>query len=349
MPSPAVAIQLADIQKRFGPLTALAGLSWTIEPGACVGLVGSSGSGKTTLLRILAGLEQPDAGSIRFIRADGSESTSRPIIGMVFQNLGLWPHLTARQHVSCVLDAAKSRSPSTADSLLDEVQLPRTAWDRRPNQLSGGEGQRVALARALACSPQLLLLDEPLAHLDAVLRTELLEQVADLVRRRELTAVYVTHAWAEAAAMCQRIGVLEQGLLPQEGTPVELYWHPANPTIARLTGPLITLPRAWLIDGQIAADPQSPTWSGLAVGIDDQLWLRPQQLRTISAESVNRWRVVDCRPLHAGWQIELTDDAGRRVSLPGSTATVGDCVGLQLCAISQTGCAPREASTASQP
>jgi ABC-type Fe3+/spermidine/putrescine transport system ATPase subunit len=324
MPSSAAGIELTGIEKRFGAVAALAGVSWIIEPGACVGLVGSSGSGKTTLLRILAGLEQPDVGAIRF-------NNSRPTIGMVFQNLGLWPHLTARQHVSCVLDAAKSKSFATVDSLLDEVRLPRSAWDRRPNELSGGEGQRVALARALACNPQLLLLDEPLAHLDAVLRTELLDQVADLVRRRAMTVVYVTHAWSEAAVLCQRIGVLESGRLEQTGTPCELFWHPANQTVARLTGPVLTLPRAWLAEGRIAADPQSPAWRGLPIGSDEELWLRPQQLRMQAAEGANTWRVVECRPSHASWQINLTDDAGNHLAIPSAVVMArGETMGLLL-------------------
>jgi iron(III) transport system ATP-binding protein len=251
---------------------------------------------------------------------------------MVFQNLGLWPHLTARQHVQCVLDVARSASSSAAESLLEEVHLPRTAWDRRPNQLSGGEGQRVALARALACNPQLLLLDEPLAHLDASLRAELLEQLTQLVERREITTVYVTHTWQEAAQIGRRIGVLEQGRLEQQGTAEELYWRPASPNVARLTGPVVTLARAWLAEGRIAADSQSPHWSGLVAGAKGELWLRPQQVRFVAPQEANCWRVVQCRPLGMGWRIDLEGDAGHRLALPANTpATAGDSIGLVLC------------------
>jgi ABC-type Fe3+/spermidine/putrescine transport system ATPase subunit len=331
MPSPAPGIQIAGIQKRFGSVDVLSQIDWFIAAGKCTGLIGNSGSGKTTLLRIIARLEEPGAGSIEFLRGAGDLAKSpRPTIGMVFQNLGLWPHLTARQHVTCVYDAAKSLDP-TPEALLDEVHLPRSAWDRRPNQLSGGEGQRVALARALACSPQLLLLDEPLAHLDAVLRAELLGQVADLVRRRGLTAIYVTHAWSEAAAVCDRIAVLEQGHVQQEGSPEELFWRPVNNAVARLTGPLITLPLAWLRESKISADPQLPVWSGLPGNGDDQLCLRPQQLKAIAATGANCWRVADCRPSHAGWRIKLEQESNK-IEIPMAAALGhGEMIGIQIC------------------
>jgi ABC-type Fe3+/spermidine/putrescine transport system ATPase subunit len=325
-----MAVQLSGIHKRFGNVAALAGIEWTIEPGTCAGLVGSSGSGKTTLLRIVAGLEQPDVGSVRYLGAEGHQRATRPTIGMVFQNLGLWPHLTARQHVSCVLDRATAAERS-AESLLDEVRLPRGAWDRRPSELSGGEGQRVALARALACGPQLLLLDEPLAHLDAALRAELLEQVSELVRRRSLTAIYVTHAWTEAATLCQRIGVLAQGHLEQSGTPEELFWHPASATVAGLTGPRVVLPRQWLADGKITADPQAPVFSGLLGADNSEIWLRPQQLRITAAAGLNCWRIIACRPISAHWLIDLEHSAGHRLQLPtGVPAATAEAIGLLL-------------------
>ncbi len=319
--------QLVGISKRFGSITALADINWSLEPGACLGLVGSSGSGKTTLLRIVAGLEQPDAGTVRYT------TPRRPVIGMVFQNLGLWPHLTARQHVECVLKSARSSGRLAAESLLDEVRLPRTAWDRLPNQLSGGEGQRVALARALACDPQLLLLDEPLAHLDAMLRTDLLQQLAELIYRRGVTSLYVTHAWDEASQTCQCIGVLEQGRLEQAGTADELYWRPANQIVARLTGPVLTLPRACLAGGMIAPDPQSPQWAGLLPDEKELLWLRPQQVRVGSPQGANQWRVADCRPAGAGWRLQVEGNGKLRLALlTGAPVSAGDIVGLTLCA-----------------
>lgn len=316
MSGPPPSIQLCGLSKRFGKMPALAGVDWTVPAGECVGLVGSSASGKTTLLRILAGLEQPDAGMVQF---SGSQT---PRIGMVFQNLGLWPHLTARQHVECI-------SRTNAESLLAEVRLPQEAWDRRPHQLSGGEGQRVGLARALASMPEVLLLDEPLAHLDAVLRSELLEQLGDVVRTRGLTAVFVTHAWQEAVQLSKHIGVLEQGRLEQSGAADELYWKPANLTVARLTGPLLSLPRAWLADGTIGGDPK---WPGLVTSTNDQVWLRPQHLRLTASHGPNTWRVTDCRPSGAGWQLHLVGKDQRRLVLTtGTFAAPDETVGLQIC------------------
>ena len=310
-------LQLSGLTKRFGKVTALAGIDWSLPPGECVGLVGSSASGKTTLLRIIAGLEQPDFGQVRY-----GESKS-PRIGMVFQNLGLWPHLTARQHVECI-------SQQSAEALLTEVRLPKEAWDRRPHQLSGGEGQRVGLARALASTPEILLLDEPLAHLDAVLRSELLEQLAEVIRTRRLTAVFVTHAWQEAVQLCNHIGVLEHGRLEHTGPADELYWKPANLTVARLTGPLLSLPRAWLADGTIGGDLR---WPGLIDDASEQVWLRPQQLRSIASPEPNQWRVIDCRPSGTGWLLHLDGKDRRQLVLAtGTHVAPGEIIGLEIAA-----------------
>jgi iron(III) transport system ATP-binding protein len=239
---------------------------------------------------------------------------------MVFQNLGLWPHLTARQHVECL--------GSSGESLLREVRLPREAWDRRPHELSGGEGQRVGLARALASNPQILLLDEPLAHLDAALRGELLEQLGEVIRQRGLTALFVTHAWQEAVKLCPCIGVLEQGRLAQAGPADELYWKPADLNVARLTGPLISLPRAWLAEGRITGDANA---SGLFGSNGERIWLRPQHLRLVAPEQRNLWRVADCRPSGAGWQIRLeADEQASLVIAVGARVAPGEQVGLQI-------------------
>ncbi len=336
-------VQLAAIGQRFGAVTALAEINLTIEPGSCCGLIGSSGSGKTSLLRIVAGLDAPTSGSLRFVERGSHAPVPRPAIGMVFQNLGLWPHLTARQHVACVLPEAGAVGRMRTEQLLAEVQLPPPSWDRRPGQLSGGEGQRLALARALACNPRLLLLDEPLAHLDAVLREELLQQITRVVRERSLTSVYVTHAWSEASAMCHTIGVLDSGRMQQLGTPQELYWQPANTLVARLTGPLVVVPRRWLVEGKIAAD-ASPSDISLISDDRDALWLRPQQLQVVSAECGNNWSVLDCRPRDSGWQLELKN-ASDRVTLPAPVAVQpGTHVGIRCAAMTQS-----DASTPGEP
>ncbi|MCA9202038.1 MAG: ATP-binding cassette domain-containing protein, partial [Planctomycetales bacterium] len=164
----AVGVQCRDVGKRFGAACVLNGVSWTARAGAVSGLVGVSAAGKTSLLRIIAGLDRADSGTVEFPRDDASQTEAAkaqsPRIGMTFQNLSLWPHLTARQHVASVLRVAAR--DGAVEALLAEVGLPASTFDRRPAELSGGEGQRLALARALAVKPELLLLDEPLAQLD---------------------------------------------------------------------------------------------------------------------------------------------------------------------------------------
>jgi ABC-type sulfate/molybdate transport systems ATPase subunit len=177
-----------------------------------------------------------------------------------------------------------------------------------------------------------LLLDEPLAHLDAVLRNELLEQLRELTGRRGLTSLYVTHAWQEAASLCPRIGVLQQGRLEQAATAEELYWRPVNQSVARLTGPVLTVPRAWLAEGRMAPDSQAPHWDGLISGTGELLWLRPQQVHMVPPQEANRWQVTDCRPMGTGWRVELEGEAGRRLVLPVGTATAkGAWIGLEIC------------------
>lgn len=314
----AVRIECSDVVKRFGTATVLDHVDWTVEAGAVVGLLGGSGAGKTTLLRVIAGLEQCTSGRVELHPLDGVREDLPPAVGMVFQNLALWPHLTARQHLECVMRRTpRAERRRRAEGLLAETRLPPAAWDRRPGKLSGGEAQRVALARALAHEPEVLLLDEPLAQVDSVLRAELLSLIDGCIQGRRMTTVYVTHAWREALDIGRRIAVLQGGRIALEGTPDETYWDLSDAELARLTGPVTELPRAWLAQGLIACRDQA-IWKASGRGDESgTLVVRPQQLGLVEPEGRNRWTPVACEPEGTGWVVTLAD-GDRRLPVPSS-------------------------------
>jgi ABC-type Fe3+/spermidine/putrescine transport system ATPase subunit len=243
-------LALKSISKRFGTTAAVADVSIAVERGEFFGLLGPSGCGKTTTLRIIAGLESPDTGSVEF---DGRDITGllseKRGFGMVFQNYALFPHLNVFENVAFGLRARGTRASSPAvredasnDSLNDRVQqalelVQLPGFDsRRVDELSGGQQQRVAIARAIAIEPSLLLFDEPLSNLDVALREETRRELRALVKRLDLTAVYVTHDQEEAFALCDRIAVMGEGRVHQVGPPRELYDQPVNSVVAKFLG-----------------------------------------------------------------------------------------------------------------
>jgi iron(III) transport system ATP-binding protein len=232
-------LSLQNISKSFGTTRAVNDVSLDVSKGEFFGLLGPSGCGKTTTLRMIAGLEQPDTGSIKF---DGKDITTLPPerrgFGMVFQNYALFPHLNVFENVAFGLRArrkSKAEMDERVAGALELVQLPGYG-KRRVDELSGGQQQRVAIARAIAIEPVLLLFDEPLSNLDVSLREETRGELRELVTRLGLTAVYVTHDQEEAFALCDRISVLVGGTLMQSGQPRELYEQPADISVARFLG-----------------------------------------------------------------------------------------------------------------
>jgi iron(III) transport system ATP-binding protein len=230
---------LQNISKRYGESRAVADLSLDIEQKEFFGLLGPSGCGKTTTLRMIAGLETPDAGTIRFDGRDITElSPERRGFGMVFQNYALFPHLNVFENVAFGLRARKRSKEEIADRVRDAlalVQLP--GYERRPvTELSGGQQQRVAIARAISIEPALLLFDEPLSNLDVALREETRAELRELVSKLGLTAVYVTHDQEEAFALCDRISVMSEGRVLQTGEPRAIYERPALMRVARFLG-----------------------------------------------------------------------------------------------------------------
>src|SRR5882724_4039921 len=232
-------LSLKNLSKRFDKTAAVTDVSLDVERGEFFGLLCPSGCGKTTTLRMIAGLEQPDSGSIEF---EGRDITNLPAerrgFGMVFQNYALFPHLNVFENVAFGLRARHKPTPEIRERVrgaLELVQLPGYE-KRRVDELSGGQQQRVAIARAIAIEPALLLFDEPLSNLDVTLREETRGELRELVKRLGLTAVYVTHDQEEAFALCDRIAVMFQGQILQLGAPRELYEHPAHVSVARFLG-----------------------------------------------------------------------------------------------------------------
>ncbi|BCU79695.1 ABC transporter ATP-binding protein [Luteolibacter sp. LG18] len=232
-------IRAESVVKQFGTVTALAGVSVTVEPGELFFLLGASGCGKTTLLRSIAGLENPTSGAIFFGDRDVTTLPAhKREAAMVFQSYALWPHLTVARNISFGLEerqVPKAEIQRRVGEALEMVRL--TGYGERSiDQLSGGQQQRVSLARALVVKPKCLLLDEPLSNLDAQLRVEMRREIRRIVKENGLTAIYVTHDQEEALAMADRMAVMDKGRIEQLGTPGEIYRHPRTAHVASFIG-----------------------------------------------------------------------------------------------------------------
>jgi putative spermidine/putrescine transport system ATP-binding protein len=233
-------VSLRNVSKLYGTnVRALDDVSLDIPSGELVVLLGSSGCGKTTLLRSVAGLETPTVGQVLI---DGRDVTAIPTrnrpIGMVFQSYALFPNMTVRQNIAFPLTTRKKpakRLEERVNELLELVQLTQQA-DRYPNQLSGGQQQRASLARALAPSPEVLLLDEPLSALDALVRNQLREEIRRIQQSLKITTLFVTHDQGEAMAIADRVAVMSNGKIEQIASPLELYETPATKFSASFIG-----------------------------------------------------------------------------------------------------------------
>jgi putative spermidine/putrescine transport system ATP-binding protein len=238
-------LTLTGVQKRFGLTTAVEDFNLEAEKGEFVSFLGPSGCGKTTTLRMIAGFEQPTAGTIT---VDGTDITNRPPnrrnIGMVFQSYALFPNMTVADNIGFGLKVRKrpkDQIRTRVAELLELINLPDKGG-RFPYQLSGGQQQRVALARALAIEPEVLLLDEPLSALDAKIRVALRKEIRAIQRQLGITTVYVTHDQEEAMSLSDRVVVMSEGRIEQIGPPPEIYNFPATPFVASFVGTLNLLP-----------------------------------------------------------------------------------------------------------
>ncbi len=230
-------LRFHGVRKRLGEREVIRGLDLEVEAGQTTVLIGPSGCGKSTLLRLLIGLLAPDAGTVEFDGEAVSPSTATSIrhrTGYVIQDGGLFPHLTARRNVTLMarhLGWEASRIDEQLERLRELTKLPADGLDRYPRQLSGGQQQRVALMRALMLDPDVLLLDEPLAALDPMIRYDLQTDLRGIFRALGTTAVMVTHDLAEAVYFGDRVVLLRDGRIVQQGTARELLDQPAEPFV----------------------------------------------------------------------------------------------------------------------
>ena len=228
-----------DVHKSFGSVRAVDGISFEVGQGEFYSLLGPSGCGKTTTLRIVAGFEQPDSGTIVLA---GNDITATPPnhrkVNTVFQHYALFPHLTVEDNVAYGLKQAKVSGDELGRRLAEALRTVRLEdlRDRRPRELSGGQQQRVALARALINEPTVLLLDEPLAALDLKLRKAMQQELKKLQERVGITFIYVTHDQEEALTLSDRIAVMNEGRILQEGSPAEIYERPRTRFVADFIG-----------------------------------------------------------------------------------------------------------------
>jgi iron(III) transport system ATP-binding protein len=274
---------LKGIHKSFGSFVALQNIDLEIPKGEFVCFLGPSGCGKTTLLRIIAGLEKQSAGTITQGGRDITAlAPTKRDYGIVFQSYALFPNMTVHDNVSYGLVNRRMRRDDIAtrvEELLKLIGLPN-AGPKYPNHLSGGEQQRVALARALATSPGLLLLDEPLSALDAIVRIHLRHEIRALQQRLGVTTIMVTHDQEEALTMADRIVVMNHGVINQVGSPLAVYREPATPFAANFVGKVNTLDAVVEGAGRVRIG-QCSIACALAVGAPGRairVYLRPEDI-----------------------------------------------------------------------
>ena len=280
-------IEVAGVSKSIGAARILHDLSLEVEAGTFVTLLGPSGCGKTTLLRLIAGFTEPTRGEIRIDGRpmQGVAPRERPI-GMVFQNLALFPHLDVFQNVAYGLKlrgVKAAEMKSRAERFLDLVGLPGFGA-RRISQISGGQKQRVALARSLVLEPSILLLDEPLSALDLQLRRQMQAELKKIQKSVNTTFVFVTHDQEEAAVLSDRIVVMEGGRIRQTGTPRDIYRHPQSQFVAQFIGDINLVPGIARDTAVEALGARAAVAAALPAGQPCTLGFRPEDVALVPRE-----------------------------------------------------------------
>ena len=312
------ALRLVNIVKTYGKSKAIDNLNLIVEDGELLTLLGPSGCGKTTTLRAVIGFVTTESGEIYI--GDRKISDIPPEkrgIGLVFQNYALWPHMTVYQNLAFGLQLKKMSRDQIKKKVAEGLSIVKLEGleDRYPRQLSGGQQQRVALARALVLEPDILLLDEPLSNLDALLREQMRFEIAQLHRQYGLTTIYVTHDQTEAMVISDRIAVLDKGRLMQLGTPMEIYSHPANKFVAGFMGTTNFI-RGEVEDitGDYAAVKTSDglilqgRGRGLQKGQEVEVAVRPENIEFLSeSPDSNALNIFDAKITRATYVGELID------------------------------------------
>ena len=289
------AVEIRNIQKRYGDVETLKGIDIALESGEFLVLLGSSGCGKSTLLNIIAGLAEPSGGDILIGERSilGAHPKDRDI-AMVFQSYALYPNMSVARNIGFGLEMRKVPAAEREKAVRDTARLLQieNLLDRKPSQLSGGQRQRVAIGRALVRNPQVFLFDEPLSNLDAKLRMEMRTELKRLHQMLKTTVVYVTHDQIEAMTLATRIAVMRDGRIEQLGTPAEIYDRPATLYVAGFVGspPMNILDaeingRDFRIVGSDEAFPLPDAFVGAATaGRRVKVGIRPEALRLATAD-----------------------------------------------------------------
>jgi putative spermidine/putrescine transport system ATP-binding protein len=334
-------IRFEGVQRIFPGVTALAGLDLEIQDGELIALLGPSGCGKTTALRILGGFDRPDAGRLL---VDDRDITRVPPnkrdMGMVFQAYSLFPNMDVRTNVAFGLRMRRQDKPTRfkrVDELLALVGLSETA-NRYPYQLSGGQQQRVAIARALAIEPTVLLLDEPLSALDALVRTQLRAEIRSLQQRLGITTLFVTHDQSEALSIADRVGVMRSGRLEQLDTPENVYRRPATQFVAEFVGAMNRLPGRIGDNGEVVVLGQRLALlnpNGHKPGEAVDALLRPEAIEIVP-DSAGSGSVTDRTFLGSAVRLEVTLDSGGKVLVESSSLSahvkLGDRIAMRILA-----------------
>jgi putative spermidine/putrescine transport system ATP-binding protein len=309
-------LELAGLTKRYREIVAVDDISLSVAQGECVALLGPSGCGKTTTLRILAGMIEPDHGSIHVAGADITRlAAHKRNMGYVFQSYALFPHMSVAGNVRFGLEerrVPRAEIESRVGEVLAMVRLGGLE-QRRPRELSGGQQQRVALARALVIRPALLLLDESLSNLDAKLRDAMRHEIRDIQRSLGITTLFVTHDQVEALTMCDRIAVMNRGRIVQVGTPMAIYERPATRFVAEFVGRTNVLPTTRV--GGIHLQVWGTTLPVAGPTGDVDAFVRPQRIRIAplsDAVDDSMMRVTGrvARSVFVGDQIEVIVKGG---------------------------------------
>ncbi len=308
-------VTLKGVHKAFGDNAIVRGVDLEIASGELMVLVGPSGCGKTTLLRLIAGLEQADAGDISIAGVRVNEVSPRDRdVGMVFQSYALYPHMTVRENLAFGLVLRKTPRAELDARVAEAAALLELSplLERKPKELSGGQRQRVAMGRAIVRRPRVFLFDEPLSNLDAALRVQMRGELQRLHQRLRSTMIYVTHDQVEAMTLATRLAVFNQGILQQVGAPLHLYENPANRFVAGFLGSPAMSFLPGRVQGQVVAGKgfSFALPAGAQVAAQDVLvGLRPQALR-IAAEGALRGEVEAIERLGSEGYVYVRTEAG---------------------------------------